>query len=105
MSTDYRLRISSDDGTETLITVSDSLIPTNDSWKADDSTAWDASGGAVSSWASGGAYLTGPYGVQSIFLKGFLQSTSPGDSGTGEKNYPEGTLPGGSFAWTCLSKD
>lgn len=105
MSTNYRVRLTASDGSQALMTISDSLIPLQDSWTPDDPSQWDSPGGAVSSWASGGAYLTGPTGVGSIFLDGFRASTKPQDTGSGEKNYEGGTFPTGSFSWTCTSKD
>ncbi|MBY5456867.1 hypothetical protein HFO89_10895 [Rhizobium leguminosarum] len=87
------------------MTIIDSVIPLQDSWVPDDPGQWDSAGGAVSSWASGGVYLTGPAGLQSIFLANFRSSTTPPDSGSGEKNYDDGSFPMGTFAWRCLSKD
>lgn len=107
MSTDYSLTLSAPDGTAGDITIVDSLIPLpgSDSWKAADPSQWDIAGGPVSSWASGGLYLTGPAGYMSIFLDGFGKSTQPGDQGGGQKNYDDGSFPMGNLTWRCTGKD
>ncbi|CUH40178.1 hypothetical protein JSE7799_02908 [Jannaschia seosinensis] len=105
MSTDYELSLSSSDGTTARITIVDSLnpLPGSDTWTAADNSQWEVNGGTVTSWGSGGAYLSGPVGVQSIFLDGFEKSTKAKDTGDGEKNYEGGTFPAGSFRWRCTS--
>ena len=107
MSTDYTLTLTSSDGTTGNITVIDSLnpLPGSDSWKPADPAQWGDAGGPVSSWASGGLYLTGPVGAMSVFLENFGKGTEPGDAGTGQKNYDDGSFPMGNLTWRCTGKD
>jgi hypothetical protein len=106
MSTDYGLKFSASDGTDAEITILDSInpLPGSDTWTATDPSQWDIGGGSVSSWGSGGTYLSGPVGVNSIYLERFGKSTAVGDTGAGNKNYDDGSFPSGSFQWECVSK-
>ncbi len=94
MSTDYHLRLTASDGSQAVITIADSInpLPGSDTWSAADQSQWGTSGGAVSSWASGGAYLTGPVGVESIFLDGFGKHTNANDAGDGRRTTTTGTF-------------
>lgn len=82
MSTDYRLSLTSSDGSTTDITIQDSWnpLPGSDTWVAADSSQWAVKGGAVSSWGTADTYLTGPVGAQSIILSGFSKGTEAGAS-------------------------
>ena len=105
MSTDYRLKITSRDGTAAEITIIDSInpLPGSDTWSGDEAQ-WGTKGRAVSSWAAQGAYLTGPLGTNSIFLDAFGKHTNVGDTGSGDKNYEDGSFPQDGFQWKCLMK-
>jgi len=105
MSTDYRLKLISRDGTTAEITVIDSInpLPGSDTWQGDQAQ-WNTKGGAVSSWGADGTYLTGPLGANSIFLDHFGKNTNVSDTGDGQKNYDGGSFPQDSFRWECLTK-
>lgn len=100
----FRLSIAGSDGTETEITIEDSInpLPGSDSWTASDRTAFDCAGGAVSNWGQSEADLTGPVGARSMVLNGFSSNTQTGAENNGQKNYDGGTIPLGDIQWVCL---
>lgn len=106
MSTDYGLRLTASDGSVSDITIIDSFnpLPGSDTWLAAEPADWDTKGGQVSSWGSGGVWLSAPIGAQAIRLDRFGKNTVVGDAGEGSKNYEDGSFPSGPFRWECTSK-
>lgn len=104
MSTDYTVELREAGGISGILTLVDSLVPFQDSWTPNDFSQWASQGGAVSSWSTGGALLTGPVGVNSIVLDGFTKDVEAGSTGTGAKNYEDGSFPMGGLTWRCVGK-
>ena len=105
-STDYGVTLTESGGVSARITISVNHLnplPGSDTWKTLDAGALGAAGGAVSSWGTSDARLTGPGGANSIILDGFTKGTAAGDSGTGSKNVDDGTFPEGSLNWSCTA--
>jgi hypothetical protein len=106
-STDYGVSLTAPDGTSAVLTINVNHLnplPGSDTWKGDPSI-FGVSGGAVSSWNTGDALLSGPVGAASIRLTGFSKQTNVNDHNSGTKNYDDGSFPMDTFTWTCTSKD
>jgi|SRR5579872_4341657 len=101
----YGVHLVSPDGSTADVSIHRSLnpLPGSDTWTASDPADFGNAGGHVSSWGQGNAYLSGTAGVQSIELDGFTAKTKAGDTGTGSKNYDEGSFPMGTLSWTCTN--
>ena len=104
MATIYKVECKSTNDETVLLEITDSLIPFNDKWECDNESAWGLENGPIA-WAEGALHLLGVGSTPPYVLDGFTKSTSPGEAGAGEKQYPEGTFPPGSFEWYCLSKE
>jgi hypothetical protein len=104
MSTEYKIKCESA-GVIVNLTLTDSIIPFPgyDAWECDDETLWGLPKGK-SSWGKDALNLFG-FGAEPVAtLDGFTKATTVGDTGSGDKAYPDGTFQGGAFGWTCIAK-
>ena len=70
-------------------------------WTAESRIQLGTVGGPISISAEG-LILGSPLDAQSLVVTNFATTTKAGDTGTGQKNYPDGTFPSGPFTWRCL---
>jgi hypothetical protein len=106
MSTDYRIKLISS-LFKTHLNITDNLnpLPGSDHWSAEDETEWGIANGTVGNWGTKDLFLQGSGIAPIAVLNGFTKDVKVGESGTGEKNFDEGTFPSGEFRWECVSID
>jgi hypothetical protein len=92
---------------EVNLKIQDSInpLPGSDTWSTLDISSWGIDGGTVAGWGTTDLNLHGVGAAPVAILYGFVKSVSKGDTGKGEKQYPDGTFPSGTFDWTCTEKE
>lgn len=106
MSTEYNLECVAPSKTGTLIII-DSInpLPGSDTWRTTDPEDWGIEGGSVANWGTPEIMLYGAGAAPVVILQNLTKGTKPGDTGRGEKLYPDGTFPEGEFEWRCTMRD
>ena len=100
MSTDFTVTLTAPDGSTTSVKIIDSLIPLQDSFKADEGAIGNKAGSVT--WPSGNCRLhTGPGGAGVVTLEGFTPETEKDNDGPGGKMNTMGSFPDGPFRWRC----
>lgn len=105
MSTIYTLECTAPNGSKCTLIITDSLIPTNDTWESKNPDDWDPPNGAIASWGQPDARLEGCGATPCGILENFNKNSEPGDTGDGGKNTLDGNFPIGSFRWKVTKKE